>query len=211
MAEAQYKNHLHTAQQERRWKVARLYLQGKAQVEIGQLLGVTQACVSMDLAAIRKVWVEEAQDDYIAARARELAKIDHLESVAWEAWDRSTKDAEVRTTKKEKAPRVPTGRDGRPRRGAKPKLGTIKFIEDLRVTGQSGNPAFLDRVAWCIEMRSKLLGLVQPDKKQVNNFFINWEEMYGKADDKDDPIEAEIASVGNKALPPSTNGQSHEA
>ncbi|MDB5306898.1 MAG: hypothetical protein JWO38_1100 [Gemmataceae bacterium] len=62
------------AKLDRRVKVARGYLAGKTQSELASELGVTQACISLDLKAIRVEWRESALIDFNEARARELAR-----------------------------------------------------------------------------------------------------------------------------------------
>ena len=68
---------------------ARLYLAGNSQREIAERVGVTQQQVSLDLEEIRGRWSHAAEGALLEARAQELAKLDHLERTAWEAWDAS--------------------------------------------------------------------------------------------------------------------------
>lgn len=69
--------------------VARLYCQGRTQAEIGKELGITQQQVCYDLKDIQKQWLESSLVDIDTAKARELAKLDHVEREHWLAWARS--------------------------------------------------------------------------------------------------------------------------
>ncbi len=123
--------------EETRQQVARLYVQGASQAEIQQQTGLSLEALRGVIREILKRWCESNLIEFDTARARELAKIDHLEREAWRAWERSCSDAEV----------TKTSTDGEKRRAER----TVKQ--------QVGDPSFLGRVAWCIEKRCKLLGL----------------------------------------------------
>ena len=135
---------------ERRRRVAGLYLRGLRQWEIGRRLGVTQQCVAKDIRALEKAWLASAVVDLDAARAKELARIDRLERVAWHAWRRSCRRKERASTRLEKK------LDDDAQKG---KTVTSKHTE-LR----DGNPEYLKRVEWCISKRSELLKLNPPQR-----------------------------------------------
>src|SRR5215470_6362585 len=130
---------------ERRQRVAGMYLQGMKQWEIGRQLNVTQQCIAKDIQALEKEWLASAVVDIDAAKAKELARIDRLERVAWRAWQRSCKRKERASTRLEKKA------DEDARQG---KTVTSKHTE-LR----DGNPEYLKRVEWCINKRCELLKL----------------------------------------------------
>lgn len=136
---------------ERRKRVADLYLRGKTQWEIAREVVCSQATVCNDLAAVRKAWLESSVRDFDAARAEQLAKIDRLEQVALAAWERSCLDAETLHVKTETEGKK--DEQGRP-------IPT-KTVSEKTTRGQYGDPRFLDRVAWCIEQRCKILGLYE--------------------------------------------------
>ena len=135
---------------ERRKRVAGMYLQGVSQWEIGRQLGVTQQCIAKDVQALEKEWLASAVVDIDAAKARELARIDRLERVAWRAWRRSCQRKEKATTRMEKK----LHEDAQ-----QAKTVTSKATE-LR----DGNPEYLKRVAWCISKRCELLRLNPPQR-----------------------------------------------
>jgi hypothetical protein len=135
---------------ERRRRVASLYLRGVNQWEIGRQLGVTQQCIARDVQALEKEWLASAVVDIDAAKAKELARIDRLERVAWRAWRRSCQRKERATTRLEKK-LADDAQQG--------KTVTSKHTE-LR----DGNPEYLKRVEWCISKRCELLKLNPPQR-----------------------------------------------
>src|SRR6516164_6666746 len=135
---------------ERRKRVAGMYLRGISQWEIGRQLGVTQQCIAKDVQALEKEWLASAVVDIDAAKARELARIDRLERVAWRAWRRSCQRKERATTRMERK----LDEDAQ-----KAKTVTSKATE-LR----DGNPEYLKRVEWCISKRCELLKLNPPQR-----------------------------------------------
>jgi hypothetical protein len=143
----------------RRQKVAAAYLRGGTQADIAVELACDQATVSRDLKALRGEWMKSALIDINEAKARELAKIDTLELEYWTAWKRSQEDAESEITKMQGTP--PKANDANP---APAKLETQKKRE-----GQSGNPAFLRGVEWCINKRCEIIGVNAPTKQEIEN------------------------------------------
>lgn len=135
---------------ERRKRVAALYLQGLGQWEIGRQLGVTQQCIAKDVQALEKEWLASALVDLDAAKAKELARIDRLERVAWRAWRRSCQRKEKASTRLEKklAPEAPDG----------------KTVTSKQTEARDGNPEYLKRVEWCINKRCELLKLNPPQR-----------------------------------------------
>jgi hypothetical protein len=135
---------------ERRKRVAAMYLQGMSQWEIGRQIGVTQQCIAKDVRALEKEWLASAVVAIDAAKAKELARIDRLERVAWRAWRRSCQRKEKATTRMERKLDEDT---------QKAKTVTSKATE-LR----DGNPEYLKRVEWCITKRCELLKLNPPQR-----------------------------------------------
>jgi hypothetical protein len=127
-----------------------MYLRGMSQWEIGRHLGVTQQCIAKDVQALEKEWLAAMVVDLDAAKAKELARIDRLERVAWRAWRRSCKRKERASTRLEKK------LDDNAQQG---KTVTSKHTE-LR----DGNAEYLKRVEWCINKRCELLKLNPPQR-----------------------------------------------
>lgn len=143
----------------RQHRVADLYLAGKTQWEIADLVGITQGTVSKDLAAIRTAWLASAVRDFDAIKSEQLAKIDRVEVIAWAAWERSCKDAETRRVESisGRTVRVTEKTGKHTTKTTTEKLPPLEKASKSSV-GQSGDPRFLDRIAWCVETRLKLIG-----------------------------------------------------
>ena len=135
---------------ERRKRVAGMYLQGMSQWEIGRQLGVTQQCIAKDVQALEKEWLASAVVDIDAAKAKELARIDRLERVAWRAWRRSCQRKEKATTRMEKKLHEDAQQ--------------AKTVTSRATELRDGNPEYLKRVEWCISKRCELLRLNPPQR-----------------------------------------------
>lgn len=140
------------ALQERRQKIAAMYLQRKTLRVIAHELGLSYAAVSKDLRILRQQWQDSALTDFNERMAQEVAKIDNLEVTYWQAWEKSLE--EKSTTLSEQNVRH-VGDTEQSKRNK----------EQVRRMVQQGNPAFLEGVRWCIEKRCQIFGLNAP---QVN-------------------------------------------
>ncbi len=116
-------------------EIARLYLRGITQAEIGEQIGVSQRQVSYDLAILRERWKQSSLIDFDAAKAEELAKIDALEAEYWQAWNESKREKKRQAAKK---------------RGEQTETS-------LTTEERNGDPRYLQGVQWCIEQRCKIL------------------------------------------------------
>lgn len=121
-----------------RKRIAQLYLKSWLQADIADELKIDQSTVSRDLKALHKLWLDDANVTFDEARSRELAKIDNLELTYWEAWQRSTENIAIETSKP-----------------------------------QSGDLRFLHGVQWCINRRSKLRGLDEPQKLEYSGAVVS--------------------------------------
>lgn len=182
----------------RRKQVANLYMQGKAAYQIAELLGTCPATVRKDLRAIQKEWLSLAVVDFDTARAKELAKIDHLEEVAWQAWEASCRDQLTRQKRQEKVRMSQPGPKGKP---LPAKLVPLKQTEEVSRKSKSGDPRFLDKITWCIETRLKLLGLLKEEDKKLT-LSIDWDAVLAP---RDDPMQARIKEADARLLPKPSN------
>lgn len=139
--------------QERRQKIASLYLQGKYQSEIAREVGVTQQQVSYDLKALRAAWLQSSLRDFDAAKSEELRRVDEIERQYWRGWERSQQPRAVTVTEQ--------------MQGAKASRKASVRRED-----QTGDPRFLDGVLKCIERRCSILGL-----DAARSYKINWDAL----------------------------------
>lgn len=192
--------------EQRQVQVMRMYLQGMTQHQIAVDLGINLAQVCHYLQKIREVWKSQYVRDYDEKLHQELAKIDNLELVCWQAYEESKKGSKVSKSRLEQL-REKVGKiDGRTYKG-KPKLQPYKQVSEItEEDNAAGDVRFLQQVAWCIETRSKILGLY---KEQVtnNNLFLNWDAFTeGVAADVPDVIEAKVIIAESKLPPPESNG-----
>lgn len=195
---------------DRRRQVSELYLQGWPQDEIAEKFGVSPTAISLDLKGIRERWQAQVMMNFEERKMQELAKIDQLELWATEAWKRSCEDAVVSTRKTEKAMQVvPKNKDGaNKRRTGKGMVGepvpemkmvpVRRYVEEQR-RGQAGNPAFLDKVTWCIETRLALFGVIEQKMNQVNVMSINWDGLASKPRTTRDDVEEKLLLLEQKA------------
>jgi len=139
-----------------RVRIAELYIKGVYQSVIAAELGLDQSQISRDLKAIQKQWVENTTLDLDHFKGKEIAKIDHVERVAWADYARSKQEFKSVITKGKKF-----GKDDKGKIIAKDKEQTVKTEE------RNGDPRFLDVVMKCIERRCKLIGLDAPDKHEL--------------------------------------------
>lgn len=199
--------------------VTELFLQNYTYAEIGKRVGVSAKTICLDIKELHEGWVEANKrntDQYVQA---ELARIAKIERTAWEQWERSlTNRATVVKVEKALRPVVkgkgkPKNKDGR--RTEQPpggdedltvemRMQTVKRLTEARRTGM-GDPIWLDRVAWCVETRAKLLGLTRPDvhltKTDVtvnNNTGPSWDDLHS-GPEAADPVGERLALV--EALP----------
>jgi len=137
-----------------RREVTAWYLQGDTQMEIADRLGLSRQQIGYDLKIIQAQWRDATAFDLDEAKAKELARLDHLEREAWQGWARSQLDKQVSTTKELAS-------------------GTRNSIQQ---TGQVGDTRFLDVILGVMKQRCKLLGLESPDLTLIQNNYrgIDW-------------------------------------
>jgi hypothetical protein len=213
---------------DRRRQVAALYLQGRGQCEIARRLGVCQATVCHDLAAVREEWLASALRDFDARKAEELAKLDRLEREAWAAWRRSRRDAQTRQVETATALRGPKAK-GRAAAKGPARLVPVRRVTGETARGQAGDPRFLAQVGWCVETRLKVMGVLREVKNvnQVAAGVVDWRELAkmagvagfvnetvpavdGEAAARDgDGVDRVIPAAGWPANEPSPNGDGH--
>jgi hypothetical protein len=136
--------------------IANMYLQGKPQRTIALEVGVGLSTVCNSLKKIQAEWEEAAKEAIGKKKARELAKIDHLENVYFEAWEQSKQEKQIKLAEKHEN----TGQQGQQGRGGNSTKTSIRKEE------RDGNPTYLSGVQWCIEQRCKILGLFAPVKQE---------------------------------------------
>ncbi len=122
----------------RRLLVMEAYVNGTTMHAIARQMGVSVATVSRDVAAVRDDWREQMTELYDTWKDRELDRLDKLEVMASEGWERSRRDGK-KVVNSEK--------------------GKTKERQQ-----RDGDPAFLKVLATCIGERCRILGLHAPKK-----------------------------------------------
>lgn len=146
--------------------IAKWYMRGESQYQIGQRLGLSQQMVSYDLKLLRDQWLKSALTDFNSQRSVSLGKIDELEVTYWNAWEASRRTKSISQTKRLKK-RIQEQRSaisGRSEATEDDGASSITEEASVRKEDQVGNPAFLSGVQWCIDRRITLLGLDAPKK-----------------------------------------------
>lgn len=133
-----------------RLMIESLYLKGLTHREIAEKLSearpysLSHTQVHQDLKRILAEWVARRDRVLDEAVARELRKVDAVERTAWDAWERSCRPREIRTSEQY------SDRDGSRTRA------------QIRREDCGGDPRFLQVVQWCISKRCEILGLNAP-------------------------------------------------
>jgi len=132
--------------------VARLYCQRETVDGVARILEISHGQVTYDLRILQQRWRAQADIDYPARRSLELARLDHLERVFWEAWERSqgTRQRSMARQVKRLIQQV--------RAGEEPDTGILQE-SSLTKEEHIGDPSYLMGVLACIDRRCRLLGL----------------------------------------------------
>ena len=142
-----------------------LYLAGKTQQEMANYIAtnrpytLSKFAIANDIQILHQRWIETQLLNIDEAKARELSRIDKLETAYWDGWDRSLKKQETFEAEKVEDTQA----------GAK---GTVqKFTKERshkKEVSMVGDPRFLDGIARCIEQRCRILGIHEPQKIEVD-------------------------------------------
>lgn len=211
----------------RRTQVAEMYQRGFTLAYIAAHLACNIATVHKDLREIRQAWVEEQAVNFDEARAVELARLDNLEMLAMQAYERSCLPREERRTKLEMVPEVKVKEKQKGKDRSDPsdnlskklkaavddlksnelRMVTIKEVSDTYVVNQIGDPRFLTIIRECIEARCKLRGLLKEEPKQGGGgtvININLDGLAGVPESNEsedvDPVESKIKQL-TEAVP----------
>jgi ribosomal protein S7 len=137
--------------------IARMYLQNYSNYEIGESLGVDEKTVRHHLEFnIRPVWIHSTR----RVSEIELAKVDQIERIAWQAFEKSQNDETRETIKHELV--EGDGKDGK-------KKADMKIVERALTTiTTTGSTAWIQVIQWCIDFRSKILGHYAAHRVNIN-------------------------------------------
>lgn len=120
--------------------ISELYLKGKTQAEIAEVLKLDQSQISYDLATLRTRWAAQTVYNLDQLKAQELEKIDTVERTYWQGWERSLQE----------------------RTKTRQYVDKEKAKATIEKETAVGDPRFLDGVLKCIERRCKILGIDAP-------------------------------------------------
>lgn len=123
--------------EERRHRVADLFLQGLTQNQIAAIVGVSQGRVSTDLKAMRERWREDYTQTIHDLKLRQIAELDRVAREAWSEWEKSK-------GQRKKASRTEAGGEAR------------VYTE---IVDQCGDPQYLTQIREVISQRCKILGI----------------------------------------------------
>lgn len=136
--------------------ISRLYIQGTSTAEIVRQFGnergeykLSRKAIDRDLKEIKEMWYAKVAQRVSDVKAAQLAKIDLMESEAWDAWFRSKLDKQTSVTSVTNS-----------QRGKESKMQTKK---------EGRNPAseYMKTIQWCVEMRLKLFGAFRDDSQMT--------------------------------------------
>lgn len=77
------------AREERRHQVSSLYRQGLSMGAIAASLGCAQSTVHQDIQVLKERWRKSADSNFVARLGAELARLEGVEHLAYEGWNRS--------------------------------------------------------------------------------------------------------------------------
>ncbi len=138
-----------------RQQIADLWLQGRPVRAIADGLGVHHSTVQHHLDAVRAEWCVDEQ-----RRADQLAKVDLMERVAWERFQRSTKPQTRRQLKRELAA-------GLAAEGVDPKEAAKLIEEVVTRTTRTGETAWIGIIQWCADYRAKVHGWYAAQRAEI--------------------------------------------
>jgi hypothetical protein len=134
--------------EQRRAKVATLYVRGYTQRQISEVLETTQQNISRDLKALRTEWAKNRYDSMTDEANKRLAELGETKRQAWNAWEVSKEDGWKVATE----------------------IVTDEVTGKIVRTIKKQIPAFayLLVVLRCIDSECKLLGLEPPQQPRTD-------------------------------------------
>lgn len=141
----------------RRDIVRKLYIQGNPISAIAKILGAKRTTITDDVSQIQQDWREAGVVEWSEHVSRQLARLDMLETQAWDAWTSSkgVENLEVLDFKDMTA----SGRKKVKKQLGKGESLAATFNWTVKKHQSKGNPQFLNVILSVIRERSKLLGL----------------------------------------------------
>lgn len=189
------------ARARRRAEVAGRYLRGETQARIAEDLKVNVRVVKADLQAVMDAWVKESKLAFEERKAKELAKIDHIELLAHRGWEASVERQEVHRSFRKRVRQAQRNEDNKV---TGHRMVPVEETEETVIKGQSGDPRFLEQITRCIEMRLRILGLWKGESQAASQVLVDWTQLFvtqaQEAARRAD--EHEARRLGYQSLPP---------
>lgn len=146
--------------------IGQFYVRGKTQQGIADYINdkyypdnpLSRQQIAYDIKALIDRWKTESTKHIDQKKAIELAKVNDLEMLYREAWEKSLSDAESTTIERQG---IITNEDG--------EIIGAKVKQTKKREGQSGNPAYLQGIMNCIARRCEILGLNAPTTQRTLN------------------------------------------
>jgi hypothetical protein len=139
------------------------------QSEIGRDLGLGQASVSRDLAAVRKSWEERKNEAIDQLKSEKIAEWELLKKTCWEAYlkscDPREKTSQKKTSQKLLVEPSPTaGSTQIPGSRSQARSEGVVSIEET----PEGDPRFLQILGYAIEQQQAIMGIKPPEQININ-------------------------------------------
>lgn len=156
-----------------RAEITKLYIQGLTQIEISKRLQqITEAkyllsreMIKSEIQVILKEWQEQYVSQLDAWKWKEIAKLDNLESVAWDAYYESKKDKLI--TQENFSGGIDQNQDTQDTPTKKKSYSPYAFSGTTKITNHGGDVRFLAEIRFITKQRIELLGLNAPVKHDV--------------------------------------------
>lgn len=144
-------------------QIAKMYVRGTTQMEMSRQLGVSQGQISNDLRLVLNQWTEQRIHDIDRIKNEQLTRINEIEREMWEAWEASKTKKKV-VVNKSKSGEMMDAFD--PMTGKASKVQTDKYWRAGTTEEEpvAGDKQYMDGVMWCVQERSKIVGLYAPKK-----------------------------------------------
>jgi hypothetical protein len=111
---------------------------------------LSDRAIRKDAEIVREGWVRDTKDDFEKLLGAQLAEVRYLKKIAWNAWFASCQERQTRIEER-------TLRKG----------GNVVDKGRIVSSGQTGNPAYLEKVCWCLQQEARILGLYTPEHIKI--------------------------------------------
>ena len=137
---------------DRELRVWDLLLKGLEGIEIARREGVHPSVISRIKTRVERRITAETDGKAASLKARQIGEIRRARREAWRGWEESCKPA-AKTTRRSS--------------GKWPGASGAGIVEQNEVKGQSGNPAFLDKVYDGIRLEARITGTEAPHQQHI--------------------------------------------